>query len=43
MALAHEQIRLFRHNGYLKLVERLPEEMVEGLKERIRRAPLYGE
>ena len=30
--LTSEQIRLFRHNGFLKLEERLPEETVTELK-----------
>jgi phytanoyl-CoA hydroxylase len=37
MVLTHEQIRLFRHNGYLKLAQCLPAAMVEDLKEEIRR------
>jgi phytanoyl-CoA hydroxylase len=36
-ALTFEQVQLFRHNGYLKLRDRLPEPMVERLKEVIRR------
>ena len=32
MGLTHEQVRLFRHNGFLKLKDRLPEETVARLK-----------
>lgn len=32
MSLTHEQTRLFRHNGFLKLPDRLPEEVVVRLK-----------
>ena len=32
MGLTHEQVRLFRHNGFLKLKDRLPETLVERLK-----------
>ena len=32
MHLTHEQVRLFRHNGFLKLTDRLPEEVVTRLK-----------
>jgi ectoine hydroxylase-related dioxygenase (phytanoyl-CoA dioxygenase family) len=35
MALTMEQVRLFRHNGFFKLPGRLPEPMVERLKEAI--------
>ncbi|MSS70281.1 MAG: hypothetical protein EXS64_02205 [Candidatus Latescibacteria bacterium] len=35
MRLTHEEIRLFRHNGFLKLKDRLPEETVGRLKEAI--------
>src|SRR5262249_57065953 len=34
-SLTPEQVRLFRHNGFLKLPSRLPEPMVEALKEAI--------
>src|SRR5690349_15594389 len=33
MSLTHEQFALFRHNGFLKLPERLPQERVDTLKE----------
>jgi ectoine hydroxylase-related dioxygenase (phytanoyl-CoA dioxygenase family) len=33
MSLTHEQVRLFRHNGFIKLKDRLPEETVARLKE----------
>jgi phytanoyl-CoA hydroxylase len=32
MSLTNEQIALFRHNGFLKLPERLPQETVDALK-----------
>ncbi len=35
MRLTPEQIQLFRHNGYIKLPDRLPEETVAELKETI--------
>lgn len=35
MRLTHEQIRLFRHNGFIKLKDRLPEETVARLKEAV--------
>ena len=35
MPLTHEQIRMFRHNGFLKLPGRLPEETVARLKEAV--------
>ena len=35
--LTTEQVRLFRHNGFLKLDQRLPEETVDNLKAAIRR------
>ena len=35
MALTHDQVRLFRHNGYLKLDGRLPSAMEDSLKEAI--------
>ncbi len=37
MSLTSEQIALFRHNGFLKLPERLPNAMVESLKATIRK------
>jgi phytanoyl-CoA hydroxylase len=37
LALTPEQVAFFRHSGFLKLPERLPEELVAGLKETIRR------
>jgi len=37
MSLTNEQIALFRHNGFLKLPERLPNAMVEALTATIRR------
>ena len=37
MPLTHELVRLFRHNGYLKLDECLPAAMVESLKDKIQR------
>ena len=37
MSLTSEQIHLFRHNGFLKLENRLPEEQVEKLKKTILR------
>ena len=35
MSLTPEQVHLFRHNGFLKLKDRLPEEQVEKLKKGI--------
>src|SRR5438876_1422477 len=35
MAMTFEQVQFFRHNGYFKLKERLPERTVEQLKESI--------
>ena len=35
MSLTSEQVHLFRHNGFHKLKNRLPEELVEKLKEAI--------
>ncbi len=35
MALTAEQIRLFRHNGFLKHPNRLPEDLVDRLKEAV--------
>lgn len=37
MTLTSEQYHLFRHNGFLKLPQRLSEEMVVRLKETIHR------
>ena len=37
MSLTSEQVHLFRHNGFLKLENRLPEEQVEKLKKTILR------
>ena len=37
MQLTPEQIRLFRHNGFLKLNDGLPAELVSRLKETILR------
>src|SRR5438105_2081288 len=42
MSLTSEQVRLFRHNGFLKLPRPLPVETVERLKETIWRN-LHGE
>ena len=38
MQLTHEQIRLFRHNGYFKIAEGLPAELVGRLKDTIRQS-----
>ena len=35
MSLTFEQVQLFRHNGYLKLKDSLPQQTVETLKETI--------
>lgn len=35
MALTPDEVRLFRHNGFLKLRDRLPEDLVTSLKESI--------
>ena len=35
MSLSPEQVHLFRHNGFLKLPDRLPEETVDRLRQAV--------